>query len=126
MKIWSLDKADTEFSLYIRERDEWTCKRCRKVYVKVDYEKRAKGLTNSHFWGRQHKATRFDPKNCLAVCWMPCHKYYWEKEKQGDYRDFMRKWLGQKEYDALEKRARGTYPQKDAIIDCMKLLGKLS
>lgn len=57
---------------------------------------------------------------------MPCHKYYWEKEKQGDYRDFMLTWLGKKRYDLLEKKARGTYPQSTAILDCMNLLTELS
>ena len=112
-KIWSLKRADAEFSRFIRDRDG-KCKRCGTT----------KNLTCSHFWARQHKGTRYDPKNCLAVCWMPCHKYHWEKEKQGDYRDFMLKWLGEEEYKTLEARARRTYPQVQAIMDCMKLLGK--
>lgn len=113
-KIWSIKKADDEFSLWIRARDK-RCKRCGTT----------KGLTNSHFWPRQHKGTRFDPENCDAVCWMPCHKYYWEKEKQGDYRDFKLKQLGAVKYKAMERRARGVYPQVNAIMDCMRLLGVL-
>lgn len=112
--IWSLNKADIEFSKYIRARDK-KCMRCGTE----------KNLTCSHFWARQHKGTRFDPENCVAVCWMPCHKYHWEKEKQGDYRDFMLKWLGEDKYKELEKRARGIYPQTTAIIDCMNLLKSL-
>lgn len=109
-----MKKADQEFSKFIRERDG-KCMRCgRNNY-----------LTCSHFWGRQHKGSRYDPKNCVAVCWMPCHKYHWEKEKQGEYRDFMLKWLGEKEYEALKKCALGTYPLSKAIMDCMKLVGAL-
>lgn len=114
-RIWSVKKADAEFSKFIRERDG-KCARCGTT----------KNLTCSHFWPRQHKSTRFDPKNCVAVCWMPCHKYHWEKEKQGAYRDFMLNWLGEEEYELLRIRARSIYPQSSAIIDCMKLLGKLS
>lgn len=113
-KIWSLTKADTEFSIFIRKRDK-KCVRCGST----------KRLTCSHFWARQHKGTRFDLENCDTVCWMPCHKYHWEKEKQGAYRDFKINQLGMARYQALEARARGTYPQDRAIIDCMKLLGKL-
>lgn len=114
LKVWSLKKADEEFSKYIRARDK-RCVRCgRQNY-----------LTCSHFWPRQHKATRFDPKNCVALCWMPCHKYHWEKEKQGAYRDYMVKRLGKKEYAILEVKARGTKQQYDAIVDCMKLLKML-
>jgi hypothetical protein len=53
---------------------------------------------------------------------MPCHKYHWEKEKQGAYRDFMLKWLGEEEYQALEKRAGSTHNQREAIMACMALL----
>lgn len=112
--IWTLKKADEEFSKYIRKRDK-KCKRCGTK----------NNLTCSHFWGRQHKGTRFDPDNCVAVCWMPCHKYYWEKEKQGQYRDFMLNWLGPARYELLRMKANGTYPQSRAIMDCMKLLGAL-
>lgn len=114
-RLWSMEKADKMFSLYIRKRDG-KCMRCGKPFD-------GKNLTNSHFWARQHKATRYDPKNCVAVCWMPCHKYHWEKEKQGDYRNFMLQWLGDEEYLLLELRARSVYPLSNAIIDCMRLLG---
>ncbi len=115
-----MKKADDEFSLFIRERDGWKCVRCGK-----EHEVGSGHLTDSHFWGRAHKGTRYDPLNNDAVCWMPCHKYYWEKEKQGAYRDFKLKQLGKKEYVAMERRAINSYPLSSAIIDCMRLLGKL-
>lgn len=113
-KIWTTKKADDEFSKYIRNRDG-VCVRCG----------RQNRLTCSHFWGRQHSATRYDPQNCVALCWMPCHKYKWEKEKQGAYRDFMMKWLGKKEYDKLEKRANSIKKRSDAILELMDLLKKV-
>lgn len=116
-KIWSMKKADDEFSLWIRRRDKFTCKRCGKVYKEGE-----RGLTNSHFWPRQHKGTRYDPRNNDAVCWMPCHKYYWEKEKQGPYMDYMLKKLGKKEYEVVKKLAQGTTPLTTAIIACMQLV----
>ena len=112
--IWSMKQADEKFSRWVRKRDG-RCARCGTT----------KNLTCSHFWARQHKATRYDPENCVAVCWMPCHKYHWEKEKQGDYRDFMLKRLGKKGYDNLEKKARSIKPLSDAIVDCMRLLREL-
>ena len=110
-RLWTLKQADDKFSLFIRKRDK-VCKRCG----------RANYLTCSHFWVRQHKGTRYDPENCDAVCWQPCHKYYWEKEKQGEYKDFKMKQLGKRRYNLLEKRARRIYPQDRAIMDCMELL----
>lgn len=120
-KLWSLKKADEEFSLWIRKRDKWRCKRCFK-----QWEEGVGGLTDSHFWNRQHKGTRFDPENNDAICWFPCHAYHFEKEKQGEYRDFKLRQLGTRKYNALEKRARSIYPQDKAIMDCMRLLGVLS
>jgi len=114
--LWSLKRADDEFSKYIRERDK-RCMRCKRV---EDFKK----LTCSHFWVRQHKGTRFDPENCIALCW-PCHAFHFEKEKQGAYRDYMIRWLGQEKYDQLAKKASNTYPQSRAIIDCMTMLGSL-
>lgn len=109
--IWTTKKADAEFSKWIRARDK-KCARCGTE----------KNLTCSHFWARQHSKTRYDPDNCIALCWMPCHKYHWEKEKQGAYRDFMLQWLGQEKYSDLHAKAHQTYPRADAIRDCMKLL----
>lgn len=112
--LWSMSKADSEFSKWIRARDR-VCARCGTD----------KNLTNSHFWPRQHKSVRYDPLNCIALCWMPCHKYHWEKEKQGAYRDFMIQWLGEYEYKKLEYRAGTPMPLKVAVMECMKLLGAL-
>lgn len=64
MKI-KIDEADKYFSLYIRERDDNTCQRCRGQ----------SGLQNSHFQGRRKEATRFDPQNCDTLC-MGCHSYF--------------------------------------------------
>jgi hypothetical protein len=118
--IWTLAKSDKEFSLWIRKRDGYKCVRCKRQYKEGE-----RGLTNSHFWARQHKGTRFDPLNCDAICWFPCHAYHWEKEKQGDYYDFKYKQLGKARYARMAERARDVYPQDRAIMDCMKLLGAL-
>lgn len=111
-KVWSTDKADKEFSLYIRGRDG-RCQRCGKT----------ENLQCSHFWSRQHSSTRYDPDNCVALCG-GCHIFNWEKEKQGAYRDFMLRWLKEDKFKELEKRRYLTVQRRDAIINCMKLLGK--
>ena len=107
---WTSKKADSAFSVWIRERDG-KCVKCGKVGK----------LTNSHFWGRMNSATRYDPENCDALCWLPCH-YTWEHQKNGDYMNFKIKQLGQERYDALEKRARQSYPRANALEDCKNLL----
>ena len=100
IKVTKLDKM---FSDFIRARDKYTCQFCGNrfdPYVPYGLQ----GLDCSHFWGRASKATRFDPENADALCTY-CH-FKHEPNKQGFYREFKIKQLGQEGYDALEKRAR--------------------
>lgn len=108
--IWKTTYADGKFSLYIRKRDG-KCMRCNRT---------DKPLDCSHYWKRGDKGTRFDPKNCIALC-RDCHTI-WEKQQNLEYKEFMIKWLGQEEYDLLEIRARTVKPQRQAVMECMELL----
>lgn len=49
-----------------------------------------------------------------------------EGQKQGLYREKKLRQLGPARYAALEARARGTYPRRNAILDCMALLSDYS
>ena len=113
VKIWTSYKADTEFSIHIRERDSFCFFGCGRP-----------SKQNSHFWGRGNSATRYDPLNCDGVCGH-CHMEN-EGNKQGLYRDLKIKQLGQKGYNELEKKARSIVKRSDAILEAMKLLGALS
>ena len=97
-KLWTLSKADKEFSLYIRNRD----KRCMNPRCKNPFRPVAE-LQNSHFWPRQEWIARFDIQNCIALC-PGCHIFRWEQDKKGEYQDFMRGWLGEKKFNALKKK----------------------
>jgi len=90
-----ISPADREFSIYIRTRDKWKCRRCGKY--------QEGGLQCSHFWGRGNKGTRFEPDNCDALCY-GCHSL-WESNKQGANRDFKLKQLGEARYKSLEIQA---------------------
>ena len=81
-----IDVADIAFSKYIRTRDGWRCKRCKK-----QYEPPTQALHCSHFQGRGKEATRFFPANADALCY-GCHKYFtshpgehyaWQVETKG-------------------------------------------
>ena len=113
MKLWSTAKADKLFSLWIRERDGWKCQRCGK-----NFSTNTSQLHTSHFWGRGHSATRYSKENCVAACYS-CHYWKWEKEKQGEYRDFMLRLLGKKNYAVLERKAHTTVQRKEAIKELM-------
>lgn len=107
--LWSLGKADDEFSVWIRKRDG-KCLKCGST----------ENLTNSHFHGRSHKATRYHPDACDTFC-VYCHAE-WETEKKGEYRLWKINQLGQERLDALEALARTTVKQSDVIKEVMIFL----
>lgn len=111
------DRLDYLFSIYIRHRDGWSCQRCGRHYGRKD-----RGLHNSHFIGRANMATRFDPNNCMALCY-GCHQIY-ETHKATVYRDFMLKRLGQAMFDALIARSQQIvkFDAKEAIVRIQTLL----
>lgn len=101
----SIDKADKEFSLYIRKRDKWRCLKCN-----TNYEENPGGLSCSHYWSRRHEGTRFEPDNCISLCY-GCHTQM-EGDKQGDYKYLMEKIVGKERMKTLEIQAN-TYCKKD-------------
>ena len=117
-KVWKLSTADRKFSDFIRSRDK-KCLKCGRS---------DRQLQCSHFWDRQHYATRFDPDNCITLCaW--CHNLgpdNWEQDRYGEYRAFMIKWLGKKKFGELEEThirdIRNPYKKRKAIVECMALL----
>lgn len=112
IRVWSLKVADSYFSHWLREKTPY-CEWCGKV----------EGLTNSHYIGRKEMATRYDPENCDVFCWS-CHAIL-EDRKQYEYRDWKISKMGQEAHEALRAKKNTTLGQKDAIFNCMKLLGKI-
>ena len=99
MKI-KIKPADSIFSNEIRGRDEWTCQRCGGQHTPP-----TQGLHCSHYWGRGNKKTRFDPRNCIALCY-PCHQLWGHGDERDDYKKHMKELLGKTEFKDLEKCAR--------------------
>lgn len=98
-------ELDAMISALVLKRANYTCVRCGKHYSPNKNGKYI-GLTCSHYWDRQYKSVRFELDNLDALCWMPCHKQKWEHDKQGEYRDYMLRKLGNEGYDRLEVKAR--------------------
>ena len=112
-KVWSSALADTKFSISIRQRDG-KCVLCGRKPPEVV-------LTCSHYWGRYVSATRYDFENCDAFCYR-CH-FEVENAKQGKYRTFKIKQLGEVKYKALEKRYyQGKMTRREAIKELQEKL----
>ena len=112
-KVWKTVYADQKFSEYIRKRDK-KCLRCLGTYKKLDC---------SHYWKRGDSSTRFDPKNCIALC-RDCHTI-WERQKNLAYKQFMLRWIGQQEYEALEIRARTFTNRRESVLAFMAVYNVL-
>ncbi len=109
MKI-KLRRTDTLFSNYIRERDNWTCQRCRTPYDKHSPYARM-GLHCSHYWGRGRESTRFEPDNCISLC-MACHLLWGHGDQRDQYKDFMVHKLGEQRFKTLMVQAN-THKKRD-------------
>ncbi len=103
-----IDAADRAFSLYIRTRDGWKCKRCHK-----QYEPPTSALQCSHFQGRGKESTRFEPLNCDALCY-GCHMYF--TAQPGEHYAWQVQQKGQKAVDQLIMQSN-TYKKKDRKLE---------
>lgn len=110
-----IDAADRVFSQYIRLLFP-SCARCgssvrfNDVGLPVSHEA-------SHYHGRGHEGTRYDPDNCCTLC-AACHRL-WEGEERDAYTRFMIRRLGQNQFKILSMLAH-TYCQRDRKLALIK------
>lgn len=109
MKI-KIRKADVLFSKYIRQRDGWKCQACGK-----NYKENPQGLHCSHYWGRGRENTRFDPENCIALCFYH-HKLWGHGDERDNYTKYMVKRLGKQAFKKLKIRAYQYKKKDDKLI----------
>lgn len=109
MKI-KRDKRDAVFSELVRERVNWTCESCGKYYP----EGNRMGLHCSHYVGRAHKTTRWEPANAFAHCF-GCHQRFeanpglfhrWYVERHGTVTE-----------QAIVEKGRGIARFREADLD---------
>lgn len=119
--VWTLKKADAVFSQEIRSRDGF----CQFPGCLVSDPAK---LQCSHYHGRAIKNTRYDPDNCIALCWFHHFKdkllgFEYQKQQKhkhghdGQYTLFMIKRLGQRRFNLLNARSRRHITQKRAITN---------
>jgi hypothetical protein len=96
-KDWNMERADKEFSMFIRKRDG----RCMNPLC-PERERDIKKLECSHFYSRSILLTRFDIENCIALC-HGCHTS-WEHSKNGKYKELVISLIGVERFNAMHKR----------------------
>ena len=120
-KKTKIDPADKVFSEFIRTRAGWKCEYCGK-----DYSNNGRGLHCSHYWSRSRENTRYDPENCVALCFYH-HQLLGHGDGRDEYRELMTKRLGEARFEMLMVRAN-TYKKKDrkaALLISKQLLRDL-
>jgi hypothetical protein len=94
-----LDRCDILFSNYLRGKIGH-CEFCKRSNIRLEA---------SHYFGRRHEATRFDPENVDVLCSYHHRLFH---ERPADYTEWKKKKLGDKRYKLLEVRSN-TYMKKD-------------
>lgn len=89
----ALKPADVAFSKMVRARDG-RCQRCGSTYR----------LECAHIFGRGKPATRHDPENAVALCYL-CHG--WLDGHPNEKETFFRAYMGGDTYEALQRRSNG-------------------
>ena len=107
-----LRKADRLFRQYILKRDDYTCQRCRRQYRQ---DEDLQGLHVSHYWSRVRENTRFDPDNCVLLCY-GCHRIWGHGDGWPEYTDFMKRKLGERGFYLLAARAQECKKKDDALM----------
>ena len=107
-----IDKADLLFSKYIREKADWTCERCGKLYPPP-----TTALQASHYFGRANEATRFDEDNVAAHC-MGCHMRF--TANPHEHTEWVKQKLGPERYKVLVKRSN-EYKRKDRKAEFLRV-----
>jgi len=118
IKLWSVKKADLEFSKWLRSLRDYTCEMCGYRADPPTQE-----IQNSHYIGRSAYSTRYNPLNCDVLC-ASCHSKM-EDLKQYDYRDWKLARIGEEAHNNLLTLAKQLNGAKKAVFDCMKLMGKI-
>ena len=110
-KSSAVDKADRQFSRFIRLRDAipggaFKCISCGQF-------KRIEQADCGHFHSRKHMATRFDELNAHAEC-RACNRF--SADHLIKYQENLIRLIGQEEFDRLNIRAKGIKQWSDTDL----------
>src|ERR671910_118827 len=87
------------WSRAVRERDDWTCRRCHKQYPPP-----AMGLDAHHIFTKSRKSTAQDVQNGVSLC-VGCHRS-WAHAYPLEFHEWIKDELGAELYDDLQARSR--------------------
>lgn len=102
--------ADARWSKAVRERDNFTCRRCGKKH-----DEKSQGLHAAHIFSRGIYRTRHEQENGLAMCW-GCHVVFDHMDKL-ERENFARLMVGDEVYETLRQRANNPRKRSPVCMD---------
>jgi hypothetical protein len=91
------DALDAVFSDLVRERDDWSCRRCGTHFP----DRKGRDVHCSHFFSRIYNTTRWYLDNCLTLC-AKCHDHVGKNPH--DHTQLVLRELGPMRYQWLLER----------------------
>lgn len=107
-KTHKTDKADSLFSLYIRHRDGWKCRKCGRYY-----EPPTNLLHAAHFVGRGKENTRFNPDNAVSLCF---HDHQYFHSHPSEFQDWFTNEVGEDKVQEVRQASR-LYKKRDRELE---------
>lgn len=100
------DALDAAFSDYIRWRDQWICRRCKRPY-----EPPTSSYQSAHIYTRANPSIRVDTDNAIGLC-AGCHM--WGHQRPEEFKEWCVRELGKDHMERLKIKyyARGSKPTK--------------
>lgn len=92
-----IDRLDGHWRLHIKERDNWTCRKC-GISTLVTLEAH-------HVAKRRLMPTRWEPLNGLTMCQFTCH--YWAESHPDEAREWACDELGADTFNAVVALSNG-------------------
>jgi len=111
-RAYLIAQIDAIMSLRVRERDNYTCRKCgqnRSAYGRFG----EKGhVFHHHIFTKSRLPTRWIPENGVSLCYF-CHR--WAHSAGEEFREWILSWMDQGEYDQLYlwSQTRGGYREND-------------
>lgn len=87
-------KIDKLWSKAVRERDNYTCRKCGKYH---------KQTQAAHIFGRSRMSTRYDMDNGITLCYY-CH-IHWAHRNIFDFADWVEEQLGEEKFKTLRTKS---------------------
>ncbi|MCL4538132.1 MAG: hypothetical protein M1378_00775, partial [Bacteroidetes bacterium] len=99
---------DAKFSLLVRERDGFTCRKCGRQDKRVEC---------AHIYSRKNRALRWEPTNATTLCYY-CH-IIWSHHEPLEFAQWIEGQMGEGRFAELTRKAKGVAAKTDIDLEAV-------